>query len=76
MKKLILRWLLGTDDIEHYFKLLRKDNERIKEEMDLIDAHLKTLNEEKENLDIIRKLIKICDIHGINADEEIKKIEL
>ena len=44
--------------------------------MDLIDSYLETLNTEKENLDIIRKLIKVCENHGINADEEIKEIEL
>lgn len=76
MKKLILRWLFGTDDIEDYFKLLHKDNERIQDMMDLLDSHLETLAVEKENLDIIRKLIKICENHGINADEEIKNIEL
>ena len=76
MRKLILMWLFRTDDIEDYCKLLHKDDERIKQQMDLIDSHLKTLYEEKENIDIIRKLIKVCENHGINADEEIKKIEL
>lgn len=76
MRKLILRWLFGTDDIEHYFKLLHKDNERLQQQMDLIDLHLETLDKHKEDLDIIRKLIKVCDTHGINADEEIKEIEL
>lgn len=76
MRKLILRWLFGTDDIEHYFKLLNRDNKHLQESIDLIDGHLKTLAEEKENLDIIRKLVKVCENHGINADEEIKEIEL
>lgn len=76
MKKIILRWLFGTDDLEDYCKLLHKDNERIKQQMDLIDSYLETLATERENLDIIRKLIKVCENHGINADEEIKKIEL
>ena len=76
MRKLILRWLFGTDDVEHYFKLLDRDNERLQQQMDLIDSHLETLDQEKENLDIIRKLVKVCENHGINADEEIKGIEL
>ena len=76
MRKLILRWLFGTDDIEYYFKLLDRDNKRLQEQIDLIDSHLETLDQEKENLDIIRKLVKICENHGINADEEIKEIEL
>lgn len=76
MRKLILRWLFGTDDIEYYFKLLDRDNKRLQEQIDLIDSHLITLDQEKENLDIIRKLVKVCENHGINADEEIKEIEL
>lgn len=76
MKKLILRWLFGTDDLEDYCKLLHKDNERIKQQMDLIDSYLETLATERGNLDIIRKLIKICDTHGIDIDKEIKEIEL
>lgn len=76
MKKLILRWLFSTDDLEDYCKLLHKDNERIKQQMDLIDSYLETLATERENLDIIRKLIKVCENHGINADEEIKEVEL
>lgn len=76
MRKLILRWLFGTDDVEDYFKLLHRDNKHIQEQIDLIDSHLKTLYEEKENLDIIRKLVKVCENHGINADEEIKHIKL
>lgn len=76
MKKLILRWLFGTYDIEDYFKLLHRDNKHYQDKLDLINLHLETLDKEKENLDIIRKLIKVCENHGINADEEIKKIEL
>lgn len=76
MKKIILRWLFGTDDLEDYCKLLLKDNERIEQQIDLIDSYLETLAIEKENLDIIRKLIKVCENHGINANEEIKKIKL
>lgn len=76
MKKLILRWLFGTDDIEDYLALLLRDNKRIEQQIELIDGHLETLKIEKENLDIIRKLVKVCENHGINADEEIKSIEL
>lgn len=76
MRKLILRWLFGTDDVEDYFKLLHRNNKHIQEQIDLIDSHLKTLYEEKENLDIIRKLVKVCENHGIDIDEEIKHIKL
>ena len=76
MRNLILEWLFGTDDLEDYIELLHRDNKRIQQQMDLIDDYLKTLDEEKENLNIIRKLVKVCENHGINADEEIKDIKL
>lgn len=76
MRKLILMWLFRTDNIEDYIELLHRDNKRIQQQMDLIDGHLKTLDKHKEDLDIIRKLIKVCENHGINADKEIKEIEL
>lgn len=82
MKKLILNWLFGTDVkkyeelLKDHMKLLHKSVEREQKCLDQIQFHLQTLNEEKENLDIIRKLIKICENHGINADEEIKHITL
>ena len=76
MRKLILMWLFRTDNIEDYIELLHRDNKRIQQQMDLIDLHLETLDKHKEDLDTIRKLIKVCENHGINVDEEIKKIEL
>ena len=76
MKKLILNWLFGTDNVEQHVDLLANSIEEKKRLIEVINQHLKTLNEEKENLHIIRKLIKICENHGINPDEEIKHIEL
>ena len=76
MKKLILNWLFGTENVENYMDLLDKSMDHNKECKELIEGHLKTLKEEKDNLEIIRKLIKICENHGINADEEIKQVEL
>lgn len=83
MKKLILMWLFGTDDIDSYMHLLRenigllnKDIEHNEECIALIDHHKKTLEREEWELEMIRKLIKICENHGINVDEEIKHIEL
>ena len=61
MKKLILRWLFGTSDLENYCELLHKDNERIKQLVDLSDLYLETLAIERENLDIMRKLIKVLE---------------
>lgn len=76
MKKLILNWLFGTDNVEKYMELLYKNMNHTNECQDLISAHLKTLKEEKENLEIIRKLIKICVNYGIDVDKEIKQVEL
>lgn len=76
MKKLILKWIFGTDDIDRYFTILNEYHECNKECIELINGHLKTLDEERENLTIMRKLIEVCENHGINPDEEIKKINL
>jgi hypothetical protein len=76
MKKLILNWLFGTDNVEEYIDLLHKCIEHNRTRIDDINSHLKTLKREEEGLKIIRKLIKICENHGIDADEEIKHIEL
>lgn len=76
MRKLILCWLFGTDDIEYYMDLLYKNINHNREECSLINSHLKTLEEEKENLRIIRKLIKVCENNNIDVDKEIKQIEL
>ena len=76
MKNLILMWLFGTDDIKQYTELLYESKSYHTDYKNALDSHLETLNEAKENLNIIRKLIKVCENHGINVDEEIKKIEL
>ena len=76
MRKLILNWLFGTDNVERYMELLSRSIAHNREKMDLINNHIKTLHEERENLNIIRKLIWICENHGIDVDEEIKHIEL
>lgn len=76
MRKHILYWLFGTDDIEKYMELLFESINHTQKEAELIADHMKTLNEEKENLQIIRKLIRICENHGIDANEEIKHVEL
>lgn len=76
MKKLILYWLFGTDNVENYMDLLRESINHHKECQHFINDHIKTLDEAKENLDTIRKLIKICENHGIDVDKEIKQIEL
>ena len=74
MRKLILRWLFGVDDVDEYLNVLIRNRKQIDETIKHIDLHLKTLEEERKNLTIIRKLIKVCENHGIDPDEEIKKV--
>ena len=76
MRKLILTWLFGTDDIEDYFELLRKKINYGKKNIEYIDEHIKTLDKAIEDLNTMRKLIKVCENHGIDVDEEIKHVEL
>ena len=76
MKKRILKWLFGTYDIDDYLDLLVKSRDNYNEQMRLIDDHLKTIDRAKENCNTIIKLIRICESHGIDVDEEIKHIRL
>jgi hypothetical protein len=76
MRKLILYWLFGTSDIEDYIILLARSIHHGNECIKLIEDHKQTLRKEKEVAEIALKLLKICDNHGIDADEEIKHIEL
>ena len=44
MRKRILKWLFGTDDIEYYIELLVNARDNTSEQMRLIDDHIKTLD--------------------------------
>lgn len=76
MRKRILKWLFGIDDVKTYIELLSDSMEHDKKCLELIDDHLLTLDKCKDELQIIRKLIVICKNHKIDIDEEIKHIEL
>lgn len=76
MRERILKWLFGTYNIDDYFDLLVKNRDNSAKQMQLIDDHLKTLERSKENIETVLKLIKICENHGIDVDEEIKHIQL
>ena len=76
MRKLILNWLLGIDNVKPYMELLSDSIEYGRKYVEIIQDHINTLEREKENLDIIRKLIRVCENHGIDVDEEIKHIQL
>lgn len=83
MRKLILNWLFGTDNVKRYMELLNKSLEHNHESIEhhkeclrLIDDHKATLDKSKQYLNDILKLIKICQNHGIDVDKEMKQIEL
>ena len=83
MKKLILMWLFGTDNVDRYMALMQKNMshcedgiKHAQECIDLIDDHKRTLKREEWELDVLHKLLHICEKHGINVDEEIKLIEM
>lgn len=76
MRKLILRWLFGTDDIKSYMDVLTGSIKEMTEHTKSIKEHQETLNRSIENLNMIQKLLKICENHGIDIDKELEQIEL
>ena len=76
MKKLILWWLFGTDDIDDYLDLIVNAKNHTQEKIRLLDDHIETLERNKKNIETILKLIKICENHGIDVDVEIKRIQV
>lgn len=72
LRNLIIKWLFGIDNIKTYMELLSENISHTNESISLVDDHLKTLNDRKEDLEIISKLIRVCKNHRINVDEEIK----
>ena len=76
MKKLILRWLFGTDNVKNYIQLLSESLKHHEECKTLINDHLERLNESREILNTMLKLIKICENHEIDVDKEIRQVEL
>lgn len=76
MRERILMWLFGTDDIQKYMELLTKRIGHNDECLELIREHKRTLEREEWALNTVQKLIKVCENHGIDIDEEIKHIQL
>ena len=81
MRKRILMWLFGTDDIEPYISLLRKNIDLLDDSIhhdseciELIEAHKETLETGAWFIKLAKDLIKICEKHGIDIDEEIRLI--
>lgn len=69
MKKLILNWLFGKENVEEYMELLSKAVELSNGRIDLISDHLKTLEREKEHINTILELIKVCEKYEIPETE-------
>ena len=76
MRKIILRWLFGTDNIKSYMDVLTGSIKEMKEHTKSIEKHQETLNRSIVNLDMIQKLLKICENHGIDIDKELEQIKL
>ena len=76
MKKLILNWLFGTDNVDIYMEILEKYVDCNRRYLNAIDDHIKTLKRDKEHIEAILRLIKICENHGIDIDKELKQTEL
>lgn len=76
MRKLILKWLFGTDDIKEYMELLRESLHHTSECLELLDDHKKTLNRNKWALETPQKTLIICKNHEIDVNKEIKHIQL
>ena len=83
MKKLILWWLFGTDDVDSYMELLRKNRDYLVDSLEHTNECLELIREHRETIDraewfiqLSEKLIRICKNHGIDIDEEIKQIKL
>ena len=83
MRKLILMWLFGVDEIDSYMDLLRKNRDHLtnalghtNECLELIREHRETIDRAEWFIQLCEKLIRICKNHGIDIDEEIKNIKL
>ena len=69
MKKLILKWLFGTDDIKRYTEVIGNAMDANERCIKNFNSHIETLNEYRKDIDTMRKLIRICENHGIRLYE-------
>ena len=74
MRKLILNWLFGEENVEKYMELLSESIELSNRQIELRRVYIKSLEREKEYLKTIIKLIDVCEKHGISVDDELKQI--
>lgn len=76
MRERILMWLFGTDDIKSYFELLVTAKRYCEEHLVTLRDLVKEIERHKESLNLMMKLIKICENHGIDVDEELNYVAL
>ena len=76
IKKRILMWLFGTDNMEDYFILLHEVQNEREKHANALERHIETLHNLQDNINLARKLIKICENHDIDVDKELKEIKL
>ena len=82
MRKLILRLLFGAN-VDEYTELLNRFIDCTEKYSCELDDHQKTiikyledLESHRDTLDTVKKLIVVCQNHGIDVDEEIKHVKL
>ena len=76
LRKLILRWLFDTDNINDYQDLLVDNIDTTERLIKEFNAHINTMKKYRADLILIKKLVKVCENHGIDAGKEIKDIKL
>ena len=74
MRKLILNWLFGEENVEEYIEVLGKAVDLSNRQIELRCDYLKSLEREKEYINIIIKFIELCEKHGIPISDELKHI--
>ena len=76
IRKKILIWLFGTDDVDKYMTALTNYCDEVKQHRNTLDNYIKVMDGNLDDLCAMRKLIKICENHEIDVDKEIKHIKL
>lgn len=69
MKRLILNWLFGTDNVKDYMKLLE-------DYINSIEMNIELLHEGQFYINLVKKLLIVCSNHEIDINEEIKHVKL
>ena len=75
MKKLILNWLFGINNVREYVELLRDDLKNREEYLKDLHKHREALIRERMELQIILNLIAICENHKIDYKKELRELK-